>query len=580
MPKALEAFPALLRHVLLILAGASAAVASTNNTRPILGLSIPEYTYLQTLRMEVVPDTLQKRAFIEWRKRAVDWACNGATYAGIHWRVVRKRLQKIAGLDMMGPQNSAVLGILGTTVPPNKYVWDYHWWTDCVLGDLSIRWLLLASQPAVRLQAAVALVGEGLIDDTNIPVLLHEAWDWLWEIRIGWAVILASGWPLFSFVAMAAEKVKAKVGRCDDAASLPAIRSAMQSGEHVDGHFICRALADPDVHQCPEALASLYLLAASLLRHTAEAKAGIGEQCALQSIRRNGIDPPRSSDTDGLVAASEKMLSRSRPVTLLKSPWPIWQILDVVGCDGVVNVTVGHMGHMPWFWLYVTPHRVGGYDRIISNHVRAERRPHCSAEFQHEATEAYESQHTNARRLLFVEVGAHFGDCMLWAFATFGPRVRSVGIEATPHRYLLFNKSLAANGVSADKVAAHLAFVGDSIGSPDQAVPNLTLDALIAEPVDVLKIHTVGGEDAVLRGAARLFDVYGVRTVVLHSGIFAVAAAAVRFLLDRGYRVSAEVGAARGPMRLPVTSFNLTSGQLEGFIGRVGGTQLVAHKNI
>merc|ERR1712224_1113021 len=79
-----------------------------------------------------------------------------------------------------------------------------------------------------------------------------------------------------------------------------------------------------------------------------------------------------------------------------------------------------------------------------------------------------------------------------------------------------------------------------SIPAEGAATPWLKLDDLLMEDVDILKIHTNGGERSILDGAAGIFARHRVRVVIVHSSEPEELWGAAAFLLAHRYSVSTE----------------------------------------
>lgn len=93
-------------------------------------------------------------------------------------------------------------------------------------------------------------------------------------------------------------------------------------------------------------------------------------------------------------------------------------------------------------------------------------------------------------------------------------KVKSLGLEADLGRWHRFQRSVVANHFE-DSIQTMHALVGsgDEVNREEfegseflSFVPNVALDELWSEAVDILKIHINGGEHFVLRGAKRLFQ--------------------------------------------------------------------------
>ncbi|CAK0880337.1 unnamed protein product [Prorocentrum cordatum] len=240
---------------------------------------------------------------------------------------------------------------------------------------------------------------------------------------------------------------------------------------------------------------------------------------------------PSDEDVQRLLLRAETVLRGQRDWRLLTTQWPVWRLLDRLAAAEVVNVTSGGSS----FWMHVFPHRVRS-DGLISNRIRATARPYCLQLFQDEVLRLA-SQGGGALRL--VEAGPHIGDCMLWASAALGPRVLATAVEPVAQVVSLFRKSILANGFGID---LHHAWLGSAAGPAreGESVPWLSLDSILQEDVDILKIHTNGGETAILDGARRLFADHKVRVVIVHSAEAEELWGSTSFLLERGYSVSTD----------------------------------------
>lgn len=296
--------------------------------------------------------------------------------------------------------------------------------------------------------------------------------------------------------------------------------------------------------------------------------------------REDGLLQQPSEAERGLLRRAEGKIRVHRDMRLLLSSWPLWRALDRFTCSGVINATV--VSALPpakgWLWLFVSRARAADQDLVVSNRIRADRAVHCPREFTAVMERVAQSQQTSRNKLKVVEVGAHYGDCSLWASAVFSPKVSCVGVEADPSRWERFQRAKVANRFEDETLVALHGFVADPLQSSVvhdfqesqyfRFIPRLTVDGIIREPVDVLKVHTNGGEHLVLLGARATFA-RGVRAVVVAVFNSTLGLRSARFLAKRGYEVRI------GRQRLQPGKLRLAS-----YIGKIleaeGRKQMVA----
>eukprot|EP00439_Symbiodinium_sp_Y106_P074471 s906_g14.t1 len=170
------------------------------------------------------------------------------------------------------------------------------------------------------------------------------------------------------------------------------------------------------------------------------------------------------------------------------------------------------------------------------------------------------------------------GDCMLWAAAEFREKVRATAVEPVAQVVSLFRRSIAANGF-APIIDLHHAFCGSENSGGSEApatmlqpsIPWIRLDSVVDEDVDILKIHTNGGESQILDGAEKLFARHEVRVVILHSAEAHQLWPSTRFLLHRNYDVT--VDGRR------MSESGKDEAWLRTRVAEVGGLQLHAMRN-
>ena len=156
-----------------------------------------------------------------------------------------------------------------------------------------------------------------------------------------------------------------------------------------------------------------------------------------------------------------------------------------------------------------------------------------------------------------LDVGAHIGLYTLEAARATGPSGQVHAFEPSSTNHGVLVENVAANGYS--NVVVHRAAVSDAAGegrlslSPDntgdhslvraggegETVTTLTVDALVAGRVDVIKMDIQGGEPAALRGARRTLDANQVVLFAEVSPDHLREQGGVRALLDllEGFRV-------------------------------------------
>jgi len=485
-----------------------------------------------------------------WARPPEDWwPCELATGV-VDWPKLKKQMQVIAGWD---PGKSAMMQQVHIDLLVALWGRVKEWHrqdTDCPLGELSFRWQLLASQTSQELSDAFQHISEGT-EDTWIDSLMKSAWEDLMSLSATWQEIVESRWPIFSAVAMTAGKLSGRRSHEQRTGGAQVVNSEPGDCKHeeetrrrfeelLDEDLIASpkllesALATEWVRPCPVAVATVYVLAAEFhLR-----------------AREDGLLLQPSEAERGLLRRAEGKIRAHRDMRLLLSSWPLWRALDRFTCSGVINATVVSASPPAkgWLWLFVSRARAADQDLVVSNRIRADRAVHCPREFTTLMERVAQSQHPSRNKLKVVEVGAHYGDCSLWASAVFSPKVSCVGVEADPSRWERFQRAKVANRFEDDTLLALHGFVADPLQSsvvhdPSlqesqyfRFIPRLTVDGIIREPVDVLKVHTNGGEHLVLLGARATFA-RGVRAVVVAIFNSTLGLRSALFLAKRGYEV-------------------------------------------
>mmetsp|Transcript_27272 Transcript_27272/g.61295 ORF Transcript_27272/g.61295 Transcript_27272/m.61295 type:complete len:638 (+) Transcript_27272:54-1967(+) len=375
-----------------------------------------------------------------------------------------------------------------------------------------------------------------------------------------------------------------------DKSYLAALQQSFQSGANLPAHASLSALLAVDRTACPFAFASALLAMADSIRFDS-IDAGLGDQGGRNAFYyRYAATPPIAAksamsrdlakhvgatyadDVEALVGQAEhavrgtgspgknpasggtaaKGAGRAWPASLLLTPWPFWRLLDRLSCSEWVEVKTRPLASAssvlsrrlrsasPTFFMHVFPHRVSS-DGLQSSRTRASRQAYCAKEFQHEF---------DAMRLRFpgkplrmVEAGPHLGDCLLWAAARVGcaGALRGTGYDVIHQLVALTRKSILRNGME-ECLEARLAALSEAgAASPSSyaGVPSVALDEQLSEVpefVHVIKVHTNGLEDAILRGGRRQFAEpgRGVGVVVVNSCSAEVLERVVEFLDSLG----------------------------------------------
>lgn len=445
-----------------------------------------------------------------------DLSCEGYIHDGIDWGNLRRRFEIYADKYLDRPQ------LLAEEFEMAKnYAFSYSPENSCILGDLSLRFFLWLSVAPAELAESVE-GSKGMLAE-----IMEETWKWFWDLPQTWQDILESGWPLFSILAAVAERFRVPNSSCETSLLEPFVET-FDNAIAVSTHQCAAVLLEASLVACPEATASALVVLADNLRTTVWQQPNRYYHFTSTLPERQ----PKEDDVDALLMRAEGLLRGQRGTNawrLLTSPWPFWRLLDRLGAKEVVNVT----SDSSWFWMYVFPHRVRS-DGLISNRIRGTSQAYCLQLFQDEVRRL--AQRT--RRLRLVEAGPHIGDCMLWAAAEFGSRLSASCVEPVAQVVSLFRRSIAANGFQGI-IDLHHAFLGkEDVDKGGVSIPWKRIDSLLKdEDVDVLKIHTNGGERQILDGASELFEKNQVRVVILHSAEAHQLWPSAEFLLQRDYHV-------------------------------------------
>mmetsp|Transcript_129547 Transcript_129547/g.414284 ORF Transcript_129547/g.414284 Transcript_129547/m.414284 type:complete len:217 (-) Transcript_129547:57-707(-) len=162
--------------------------------------------------------------------------------------------------------------------------------------------------------------------------------------------------------------------------------------------------------------------------------------------------------------------------------------------------------------------------RFVADRIRARRAPHCHPMFQGVVNAAVQGSAQWRPFLRIVDVGAHLGDCCLWAAARWGlGAVRCLSVERDPSAAAAIRRSIALGGVAAALEAREVSVCSEVAEECTGSEPSL--ECLLAPLgfVDVLKIH-VGGraELAILRSLLATLRARKVGLVFLRTATFPV----------------------------------------------------------
>ncbi|CAE8602416.1 unnamed protein product [Polarella glacialis] len=233
---------------------------------------------------------------------------------------------------------------------------------------------------------------------------------------------------------------------------------------------------------------------------------------------------------------------------------PVWRGLDRLTTLSEVNVTdVVHLtirGQLQprsraAFRMALHPPHIrqstiaeSGY-WFLSDRIRATRKSYCKSAFQTTAESMVALRGNEKRRLVFMDVGSHLGDCCLWAAARLGHSVRCIAVEMEPSSAALIRRSVALNGFHGEVEI----FQGELAGAECPCAPHalsmapLRGDCLVGgADIDLLHIHTSvrmelsileGFLSALREGRIRAAIIRAVRTGESREAVIAVATAFV-----------------------------------------------------
>eukprot|EP00927_Polykrikos_kofoidii_P044836 TRINITY_DN38711_c0_g1_i1.p1 TRINITY_DN38711_c0_g1~~TRINITY_DN38711_c0_g1_i1.p1 ORF type:complete len:540 (+),score=92.10 TRINITY_DN38711_c0_g1_i1:65-1684(+) len=235
------------------------------------------------------------------------------------------------------------------------------------------------------------------------------------------------------------------------------------------------------------------------------------------------------------------------PAIVMHCAAAVWRRADNLACKPMVTMStlVGPGGQAIRMWL--PPYRDN-----LADAVRGFQSPQCSTYFMDELH--FRSKQRPGANLLLLDVGAAYGDCVVTACASYGPRVQMFAYEPVIEMAQAIQRSAAANGFLGCDVHVWNVAMGSShrrdilkVGRgtfglselPDeQPIPGyeamrtnlyeaearpVTVETLDRQAerygwgeVDVLKVHVQGLEAAVLEGGRQLLR--RTRSLVVRGG--------------------------------------------------------------
>eukprot|EP00913_Durusdinium_trenchii_P018738 g17608.t1 len=412
--------------------------------------------------------------------------------------------------------------------------------------------------------------------------------DWLsldWQKEATCAVHRAFCWPVFGALALLRDTAWHPAGFCEASTSFSnALYNAVQTNEAVPLKQSLDFLHEPP-RSCGEQDARVLRAAATLAvadwaRRTA--KRGV------QSVEEEVQDAVATA----YALVSEVLEGEGggpsflglQALSMLPGGSELLWILDRLQCAPVVSMTA--QAHEFWkgaenvgmkndveinYKLSIFPYR-----ELVSDFVRARQVPYCNESIlQLVQALARRLDHSNARSVQVIEIGANLGDCALWIARRMQAvpglrRIKVIALEAVPAAARRFEESVQLNNLSgiiqvvnvaAGQVSGSVSLrakpmssnsytlVNDEGSATDSAtVPTRALDDLLdgSSQVDLLISHTNGQELSVLRGATRLLrhsrrlvvllQLYGPQSGVIRDPKYD-ASRPVRWLANRGFRI-------------------------------------------
>eukprot|EP00931_Biecheleriopsis_adriatica_P005736 TRINITY_DN107215_c0_g1_i1.p1 TRINITY_DN107215_c0_g1~~TRINITY_DN107215_c0_g1_i1.p1 ORF type:complete len:534 (-),score=94.89 TRINITY_DN107215_c0_g1_i1:10-1611(-) len=207
----------------------------------------------------------------------------------------------------------------------------------------------------------------------------------------------------------------------------------------------------------------------------------------------------------GGVGAAATMIREcyaERGVALLTRRWAsVWRGLDRLTTERVVNVVEEENPPAVSFNMSLLPPHISESERshnsfrFVADFIRGAKRPHCHSIFRELADHILGSMETQP---LILDVGAHLGDCCLWAAARWRSSfLRCYAFDCNSEAVAAVRRSVALNDLSGAVKVFNRSVATEATGCSASRYRSRgpSLDSLVAKlgRVDILKLH-VGSE--------------------------------------------------------------------------------------
>jgi len=255
----------------------------------------------------------------------------------------------------------------------------------------------------------------------------------------------------------------------------------------------------------------------------------------------------------------QRCLAAEGMAGVLTPQWAsFWRVLDRLSSEQDVEVSmpdpidsVQQAGILTNFRMSLLPPHITGSTRAMSSlhyvadRIRAKRHAHCNSVFMGLVNlYAEEKQRQKLSGVLqVVDVGAHLGDCCLWAIARWsGSVLRCQAVERDDTAAAAIERSVSLGGLQG-LVSVHRHTVGDFACPADGVVlpgSEVSLDCLLAKlpVIDIIKIHTGGGAELkILAGLSNILHSRRVGVVMVRS-TETKPAAIQAFVAEKGWPYS------------------------------------------
>jgi len=225
---------------------------------------------------------------------------------------------------------------------------------------------------------------------------------------------------------------------------------------------------------------------------------------------------------------------------VLSPQWAsFWRVLDRLSSEQDVEVSMpdpidslqaAGRGTTSFRMSLLPPHITGSNRAMNSLHfvadrIRAKRHAHCNSVFMG-LVNVYAEERARQRLsgvLQVVDVGAHLGDCCLWAISRWsGSVVRCQAVERDDAAAAAIERSVQLGGLQG-LVTVHRNTMGDFACPADGVVlpgHEASLDCLLAKLpiIDIIKVHTGGGSELkILAGLNNILHSRRVGVVMIRS---------------------------------------------------------------